>query len=130
MKSETVEYRDGDLTLKGFVAFDDCKAGKRPGILVNPEGFGLGPHAKARAERLAQLGYVALAADPYGGAAIAKDLDEGMKLATLLLSDTAKLRARAHAGLEDAGGPSASQREPPSFDRLLHGRNLLAGVGA
>jgi dienelactone hydrolase len=99
VKSETIDYRDGDLTLKGFVAFDDSKAGKRPGILVNPEGFGLGPHAKSRAERLAQLGYVALAADPFGGGAIAKDLDEAMKLATPLMSDTAKLRARAHAGL-------------------------------
>jgi hypothetical protein len=26
VKSETIEYRDGDLTLKGFVAFDDSKA--------------------------------------------------------------------------------------------------------
>jgi dienelactone hydrolase len=94
VKSETIEYRDGDLTLNGFVAFDDSKAGKRPGILVNPEGFGLGPHAKSRAERLAQLGYVALAADPFGGGAIAKDLDEAMKLATPLMSDTVKLRAR------------------------------------
>jgi dienelactone hydrolase len=94
VKSETIEYQDGDLTLKGFVAFDDSKAGKRPGILVNPEGFGLGPHAKSRAERLAQLGSVALAADPFGGGAIAKDLDEAMKLPTPLMSDTAKLRAR------------------------------------
>jgi dienelactone hydrolase len=99
MKSETLEYRDGDLTLKGFVAFDDGKAGRRPGILVNPEAFGLGPHAKARAERLAQLGYVALAADPFGGGAIAKDPDEAMKLSASFLSDVAKLRARAHAGL-------------------------------
>jgi hypothetical protein len=127
VKSETIEYRDGDLTLNGFVAFDDSKAGKRPGILVNPEGFGLGPHAKSRAERLAQLGYVALAADPFGGGAIAKDLDEAMKLATPLMSDTVKLRAR---WTPDAGGPSAGRYEPPGFDRLLHVWNLLARVGA
>jgi dienelactone hydrolase len=100
VKSETIEYQDGDLTLKGFVAFDHSKAGKRPGILVNPKGFGLGPHAKSGAERLAQLGYVASAADPFGGGAVAKDLDEAMKLATPLMSDTGKLRARAHAGLQ------------------------------
>jgi hypothetical protein len=82
------------------LAFDDNKAGKRPGVLVNPEGLGLGPHAKSRAERLAQFGYVALAADPFGDGAIAKDLDEAMKLATALMSDSAKLRARAHAGLQ------------------------------
>jgi dienelactone hydrolase len=99
MKSENIDYRDGDVTLKGFVAFDDSKSGKRPGVLVNPEAFGLGPNAKGRAERLAQLGYVALAADPYGNGAVAKDLNEAMTLATPLFSDPAKLRARAHAGL-------------------------------
>jgi dienelactone hydrolase len=100
MKSETIEYRDGDVTLKGFITFDETKAGKRPGILVNPEAFGLGPNAKGRAERLAKLGYVALAADPYGNGAIAKDLNEAMALATPLFADPAKLRARAHAGLK------------------------------
>jgi dienelactone hydrolase len=100
MKSETTEYRDGDVTLKGYLAFDESKAGKRPGILVNPEAFGLGPQAKSRAERLAQLGYVALAADPYGNGAIAKDLNEAMQLATPLFAEPAKLRARGHAALK------------------------------
>jgi dienelactone hydrolase len=100
MKSETIEYRDDDVMLKGFVAFDDSKAGKRPGVLVNPEAFGLGPQARARAERLAQLGYVALAADPYGNGAIAKDLNEAMQMATPLFADPVKLRGRAHAALK------------------------------
>jgi dienelactone hydrolase len=99
MKSETIEYRDGDVTLKGFITFDDRKTGKRPGILVNPEAFGLGPQAKSRAERLAQLGYVALAADPYGDGAVAKDLNEAMKLATPLFADPVKLRLRGRAAL-------------------------------
>src|SRR5271170_6158613 len=100
MKTETIEYRDGDVTLKGFIAFDDSKTGKRPGVLVNPEAFGLGPQAKGRAERLAKLGYVALAADPYGDGAIAKDLPEAMKLATPLFENPDKLRARAHSALK------------------------------
>ena len=40
-----------------------------------------------------------MAADPYGDGAIAKDLNEAMKLATPLFADPAKLRARAHAAL-------------------------------
>jgi dienelactone hydrolase len=99
MKSEPVDYKDGDVTLKGVIYYDETKTGKRPGVLVNPEAFGLGPHAKSRAERLAQLGYVALAADPYGDGKVAKDLNEAMKLATPLFADPAKLRARAHAAL-------------------------------
>ena len=67
MKTETIEYKDGDVTLRGYLAYDETKTGKRPGILVMPEALGLGTHAKSRAERLAQLGYVALAGDPYGG---------------------------------------------------------------
>src|SRR5271163_4597297 len=100
MKSEPIDYRDGDVTLKGVVFYDETKSGKRPGVLVNPEAFGLGMHAKTKAERLAALGYVALAADPYGNGAIAKDLPEAMKLATPLFADTAKLRGRAHSALK------------------------------
>ena len=66
MKTETIEYKDGSLTLRGYLAYDDQKSGKRPGVLVMPEAFGLGKNAKSRAEQLAKLGYVALAGDPYG----------------------------------------------------------------
>ncbi len=100
MKTETIQYKDGDVTLHGYVAYDDKKTGKRPGILVWPEAFGLGEHAKKRAERLAELGYVAMAADPYGNGAQATDLPGAMKLATPLFENVDKLRKRAHAGLD------------------------------
>ena len=28
MKTESLEYRDGDVTLRGFLAFDDQKSGR------------------------------------------------------------------------------------------------------
>src|SRR5271170_3932334 len=122
MKTETIEYRDGDVTLKGFIAFDDSKTGKRPGVLVNPEAFGLGPQAKGRAERLAKLGYVALAADPYGDGAVAKDLNEAMKLATPLFADPAKLRARAHSALKTlAAHPQADASKLASIGFCMGG---------
>src|SRR5208282_5937316 len=37
MKTETIDYKDGDVTLRGYLAFDDTKSGKRPGVLVMPE---------------------------------------------------------------------------------------------
>jgi hypothetical protein len=64
MKTESIEYQDGDLVLRGFLAYDDTQSGRRPGVLVMPGGFGLGANAKSRAEKLARLGYVALAGDP------------------------------------------------------------------
>ena len=100
MKTETIDYRDSDVTLKGFLAHDERRTGKRPGILVMPEAFGLGTHAKQRAERLVELGYVAFAGDPYGNGAEAKDLPEAMKLAGPLTQDPAKFRQRGRAALD------------------------------
>src|SRR5271155_536703 len=122
MKSEAIEYKDGDVTLKGFVMYDDSKTGTRPGVLVNPEAFGLGVHAKSRAERLAQLGYVALAADPYGEGAVAKDLNEAMKLATPLFADPKKWRARAHSALKTrAAHPQADSSRLASIGYCMGG---------
>ncbi len=56
MKAESVEYQDDDITLRGFLAYDEGQIGKRPGVLVRPGGFGLGNNAKKRAQHLAALG--------------------------------------------------------------------------
>jgi dienelactone hydrolase len=100
MKTETIEYKDGDVTLRGYLAYDEPKTGKRPGILVMPEALGLGTHAKRRAERLAQLGYVALAGDPYGNGLELATVQEAIKLATDLFADTAKARKRVRVALD------------------------------
>ncbi len=100
MKTETIEYKDGDVTLRGYLAFDDKKSGKRPGVLVMPEAFGLGEHAKKRAERLAELGYVAFAGDPYGNGIELANLQEAMKHAGPLFADPTKLRKRGRVALD------------------------------
>jgi dienelactone hydrolase len=100
MKTETIEYKDGSVTLKGYLAYDEQTSQKRPGILVMPEAFGLGAHAKQRAERLAALGYIALAGDPYGDGVEAKDLQEAIGLATALREDPTKFRQRARVALD------------------------------
>ena len=100
MKTETIEYKDGDVTLRGYLAFDETKSGKRPGVLVMPEAFGLGVHAKQRAERLAGLGYVAFAGDPYGNGIELANLQDAMKHAGPLFADPARLRKRGRAALD------------------------------
>src|SRR5260370_16895834 len=117
MKTETIEYRDGDVALRGFLAFDDQKSNRRPGVLVMPEAFGLGSHAKQRAERLAQLGYVAIAGDPYGNGIELNDLQEAMKYAGALREDPAKFRKRARVALDKLA--SLPQVDP----------NRLAAIG-
>lgn len=64
---EEVTYTSADGTkLKGYVAFDENKKGKRPAIIVIPEWWGCNDYARYRADMLAGLGYIAIAADFYG----------------------------------------------------------------
>ena len=38
--TETVTYRDGDVELEGYLAYDAARTGKRPGVLVIHEWWG------------------------------------------------------------------------------------------
>src|SRR5260370_40133565 len=100
MKTETIEYKDGDVTLRGYLAFDEKKSGKRPAVLVMPEALGLGAHAKKRAERLAGVGYVALAGDPYGDGLELATVAEAVPRAGALFADVGKARHRARVALD------------------------------
>jgi dienelactone hydrolase len=100
IKTEVVEYKDGDVVLEGFLAWDPAASGRRPGVMVVHEWKGHGPYSRMRAEMVARLGYVAFACDMYGKGVFAKDHEEAGKLAGALSGDRAKMRARANAGLE------------------------------
>jgi len=99
MANKPLDYRDGAVTLKGYLA-DDGRPGARPGVVLFPEAFGVGEHVFERARRLAAVGYVALAADPYGDGAQARDLPHAIELMTAVRSDTSRWRARAQAALD------------------------------
>ena len=66
MQTQDIDYRADAVNLRGYLAFDDSKAGRRPGVLVFHEGLGFGDFVMARARRLAEVGYVAFAADLFG----------------------------------------------------------------
>lgn len=99
IRTEQLVYRAGDIEHAGYVAYPD--SGERhPAVLVVHEWMGLGPYAKRRAEELAALGYVALAADMYGGGRVAKDVKEAQALSgALKQGDRAEMRRRAAAAL-------------------------------
>jgi len=98
--TETIEYKQGDATLEGFLAYDDSISGKRPGVLVVHQWLGLTDYEKRRATMLAQLGYVAFCADIYGKDSRPKDVTEAGELAGKYKSDRALLRARVNAALD------------------------------
>ena len=100
MKTETIEYSADGLHMVGHLAYQPGAGEKRPGVLVFPEAFGLSEHAKSRAERLAELGYVALAGDLHGDQFITQKLDEAMGLLAPLRSDVSKIRARSKGALD------------------------------
>jgi dienelactone hydrolase len=99
MQTHDIDYRDGAVDLRGYLAFDEKAAERRPGVLVFHEGLGLGDFAMARARMLAELGYVALAADMFGDRRQARNLQEVAKLVGDLRSQPETLRARGRAAL-------------------------------
>jgi len=99
MQTKAIGYRDGDTELTGFLAWDDAGKHRRPGILVVHGGAGLDNHAKGRARRLADLGFVVFACDMYGNG-VAGNRERVMARITELRSDPAKLCQRARAGID------------------------------
>src|ERR1700749_3746236 len=100
MRTETIEYNADGLHLVSHLYYDETKPSRRPGVLVFPEAFGLGDHAKGRAERIAGLGYVALACDLHGDGKTYTQLEEVMPLIGPLMADPSRTRARAGGGLK------------------------------
>ncbi len=100
LRTESVEYKDGDVLLKGYLAYDDAVKGKRPGVIVVHEWWGLNRHIENRAEELAKLGYVAFAIDMYGKGENTNDPKKAGKLSGTFTKDRKKMRERANAGLE------------------------------
>jgi dienelactone hydrolase len=104
IKTETVDYKQGDVTLKGYIAYDDSTTGKRPGVLIVPEWWGLNDYAKSRAEQLAKLGYLAFAADMYGDGKNTADPKVAPALSGPIMNDRGLMRARVNAAFDQLKG--------------------------
>ena len=100
IKTETVEYKQGDTTLEGYLAYDDAGHKAKPGIVIVHDWMGLSSDTKMRAEQIAKMGYVAFAADIYGKGSRPKSPEEAGKLAGQYKGDRKLLRARAQAALD------------------------------
>jgi dienelactone hydrolase len=102
IKTQTIEYRDGETVLEGYLAYDEARRGKSPAVLIIHEWTGLGPYVKKRAEQIASLGYVALAIDIYGKGIRPANRNEASKQAAIYRGDRPLMRRRALAGLRRA----------------------------
>ena len=56
VKGKTITYNAGGVELTGYLAYDDAKSGKRPGVLVVHEWWGHNPYARKRADMPSRTG--------------------------------------------------------------------------
>jgi dienelactone hydrolase len=97
---ETVEYKSDGTVLKGYIAYDDSIKGKRPGVLVVHEWWGLNNYVRKRADMLAGLGYTAMAVDMYGEGKNSEHPEDAQKFLTEVMNNMGLGEKRFNAALE------------------------------
>ena len=102
VQTKEVTYSHEGVTFKGHLAWEDAAQGKRPGVLVVHEWWGLNDYAKNRAKQLAEMGYVAFAADLYGDGKVIDTAhpNDAMAMVTTLRQNQKAWRGRAEAALK------------------------------
>jgi dienelactone hydrolase len=137
MRQEILTYEADGLLMRSQLFFEPAP-GPRAGVLVFPEAFGLADHAIGRAQRLAALGYVALACDLHGEGLVVGELQKALGLLEPLFDAPSRTRARAAGALHalvarpevDAGRVAAiSFCFPISLELARSGADLRAAVG-
>jgi dienelactone hydrolase len=100
IQGDTVEYRAQGVAMKGYLAYDENIKGKRPGVLVVHEWWGLNEYARKRARMLAELGYSALAVDMFGEGKQAMHPDDAGKFSSELMKNFDVAKARFMAAMD------------------------------
>jgi dienelactone hydrolase len=94
LKEKEVDYKADGVTMKGYLVYDNSIKGKRPGVLVVHEWWGLNQYARRRARMLAELGYTAFAVDMYGGGKTATHPKDAGKFAAEVTQNMPQEEAR------------------------------------
>ncbi|MGD1076461.1 MAG: dienelactone hydrolase family protein [Thermodesulfovibrionales bacterium] len=100
IEGKEVSYSAGGVVMKGYLAYDRNVTGRRPGVLVVHEWWGLNDYARKRARMLAEIGYTALAVDMYGEGRQAMHPDDAGKFSSELMKNFATAKARFMAAKE------------------------------
>jgi dienelactone hydrolase len=100
VQGKTVEYNAQGVVMRGYLAYDENVKGKRAGVLVVPEWWGLNEYARRRARLLAELGYTALAVDMYGEGKVVATPDEAEKLSSEAMKNFDVTKARFMAAVD------------------------------
>ena len=85
---EMIEFRSNSNHASGYLATP--RSGSGPGVLVIQEWWGLVPHIKDVADRVAAVGFVALAPDLYDGATTSEPDEAGKMMMAMELDKAAR----------------------------------------
>jgi dienelactone hydrolase len=99
-ESERVQYRDGNTLLNGYLSWSADIAEVRPGVLVIHDWQGLSEYVMMRADQLAGLGYIAFAADVYGGGKVCTSNQEASAETVKYYRDRQLYRGRVRAAFD------------------------------
>jgi dienelactone hydrolase len=97
IKEQPVTYQDGEATMKGFVVYDDAKKGRRPGIILVHEWWGITKHMHNEARRFAREGYTVLIADMFGDAKTADNPKDAGALSGSVMKNPKVMESRFNA---------------------------------
>ncbi|HAM52851.1 MAG TPA: dienelactone hydrolase [Nitrospiraceae bacterium] len=100
IEGKEVKYSAEGVVMKGYLAYDKSVKGKRPGVLVVHEWWGLNEYARKRARMLAEMGYTALAADMYGEGKQALHPEDASKFSSELMKNFNTAKTRFMAAME------------------------------
>jgi len=99
VQTRTIPYQHGNTELQGYLAWDDRFEGKRPGVLVVHEWWGLNEYARSRVRQLAEQGYVAFAPDMYGTGKVTSHPDQASAWMKDIQENVQQWVDRADSGL-------------------------------
>lgn len=97
--SNTINYFDKDTLLEGFFAYRDDLVGIRPVVLIHHAWAGRDEFVANKALELAEMGYLAFAADVYGKGVLGRSVEENSQLMQPFIADRAKLQQRLLAAV-------------------------------
>ena len=98
IKTQWIDYKQGDTALRGYLAYDDAVKDKRPGVLLVHRRDGMSALTLKNAEMVAKLGYVVFAPDIFG--VLPQKTEDEVAQSTRFNNDRPLMRARAQAGLD------------------------------
>ena len=98
-KEENITYTGDNVSMNGYIVYDENNKEKRPAILVVHEWWGMNDYTRRRAKELAELGYVAMAIDVYGDGKTADNPDSASKYAMPFYQNPQSAKTRIDAAI-------------------------------